>query len=335
MGQAIGVSRSSMKRWVDEGRIRAPKTMGGHRRIAVSEAIRFIRESGLPIKDPEILGLVELGVNTGEPDTGVAKDGIAVAGRGDRDRETGGVGKAGIAEPEGVAGRLVSALLRGDEAAFRREMIQPYVKGESLPAFFDGPFQDAMARIGEIWLTADNGIMIEHRSVTIAVGAMHRLMALMPEPEENPDAPLAIGGAIAGDPYLLPSLVGSVVLRSEGWRVVNLGPDTPASAFASAVDDAIRNGDSRGLLLWVSVSVSEPDEKEVEALLSLAASLSETGGSVGRDGARGSDVGLGRVPMLLGGRGVSALRVPSDAAARVLPSMSALMAFAEGLRAGR
>lgn len=44
LAQAIGVSESSIKRWIDDGLIGATKTAGGHRRIAGSEAIRFVRE---------------------------------------------------------------------------------------------------------------------------------------------------------------------------------------------------------------------------------------------------------------------------------------------------
>ena len=33
----IGVSESTLKRWVDAGHIRAEKTAGGHRRIAATD----------------------------------------------------------------------------------------------------------------------------------------------------------------------------------------------------------------------------------------------------------------------------------------------------------
>ena len=56
LGQALGVSESSVKRWADQGEIVTHRTSGGHRRIALAEAIRFIRESGLPVVDPGILG---------------------------------------------------------------------------------------------------------------------------------------------------------------------------------------------------------------------------------------------------------------------------------------
>ena len=40
---ALGVSESSVKRWVDGGDLVAQRTAGGHRRIARGEALRFAR----------------------------------------------------------------------------------------------------------------------------------------------------------------------------------------------------------------------------------------------------------------------------------------------------
>jgi len=53
LADALGVSESSLKRWVDAGKITAARTEGGHRRIALQEAVRFIRETGAPLARPE------------------------------------------------------------------------------------------------------------------------------------------------------------------------------------------------------------------------------------------------------------------------------------------
>ena len=60
LAQAIGISESSLKRWADDGQIRVMRTAGGHRRIAVEEAVRFIREIGIPLVQPDALGLGKL-----------------------------------------------------------------------------------------------------------------------------------------------------------------------------------------------------------------------------------------------------------------------------------
>ena len=60
LAEVIGASESSLRRWVDAGSIRMSRTTGGHRRIPVAEAIRFIRESGATVVRPDLLGLEEI-----------------------------------------------------------------------------------------------------------------------------------------------------------------------------------------------------------------------------------------------------------------------------------
>ena len=43
LAEALGVSESSLKRWIDAGRIRASRTEGGHRRVALDDALAFIQ----------------------------------------------------------------------------------------------------------------------------------------------------------------------------------------------------------------------------------------------------------------------------------------------------
>ena len=57
LGEAIGVSQSSLKRWADRGILRVHRTAGGHRRIDRREALRFIREAGFTVVRPELLGI--------------------------------------------------------------------------------------------------------------------------------------------------------------------------------------------------------------------------------------------------------------------------------------
>ena len=59
LASALGLSESTLKRWIDRGHITVHKTLGGHRRIALPDAVAFIRKEGMPILDSGVLGLPE------------------------------------------------------------------------------------------------------------------------------------------------------------------------------------------------------------------------------------------------------------------------------------
>ena len=65
-------------------------------------------------------------------------------------------------------------------------------------------------------------------------------------------APIALGGAPEGDPYVLSSLMVELTLLEVGWRVLNLGPDTPMAALAVAVRQ------HRPRLVWISITTQPP-----------------------------------------------------------------------------
>ncbi|MFM2089727.1 MAG: hypothetical protein RLZZ127_216 [Planctomycetota bacterium] len=212
-GLAIGVSESTVKRWVDDGRLRVMRTPGGHRRIPVGEAVRFLREHRYHLLRPELLGW--------EVATGT------------------------LSAADAVADPLADALERGDEAQVRSLLAGSYLAGVGMADLGDRAIRPALARIGELWHHDEGGIAVEHHAVQILIGALERLRGLLPVPDR--DAATAVGGGPAGDPYLLGSILAGMSLAELGWKVVNLGPDTPRPAFQAAL---LRH---RPRLLWVSV----------------------------------------------------------------------------------
>lgn len=231
LAQAIGVSESSVKRWVDDGLIRATRTAGGHRRIPVREAVRFVRESEAVLLRPEVLGLEEL-------------RGVEAGGAGGEDERLYELLRAGAA-PEAV-GLLVSL----------------YLDGWTVAGVLDGPVRSAMARLGELWRHDEAGIFLEHRAVTVVHRALARLRELLPEVPDG--APRAVGCAPSGDPYLLPSLGAAMVLEAEGVAATNLGPETPVATLETAVREL------RPRLVWLSASAPAAPEglgRELRGLL--------------------------------------------------------------------
>lgn len=213
LAAAIGVSESSIKRWVDEGRIVATRTEGGHRRIGLAEAVRYLRESRQKLILPGMFGLAE---------EAEAPDSLDEAGE-----------------------KLYEWLLAGAVAPAQGLLTQLYIQGRALGDIFDGPLRQALGRIGQLWLHGSGGgIFIEHRAMQICLGAVHQLCSLLPVRE---GAPLAIGGTPPPDPAQLPSLTVAAVLTGEGFDAVNLGPDLPLTVLGDAVLD------KKPALVWLSI----------------------------------------------------------------------------------
>ncbi|HVV81456.1 MAG TPA: helix-turn-helix domain-containing protein [Kofleriaceae bacterium] len=201
LAEALGVSESSLKRWVDAGKISAMRTDGGHRRISVAEAVRYVRATGAPIAHPELLGLPE----------------VAAA----MEREAYG------------EDRLQVHLQAGDAVAARGWLMNRYLRGVSLAELCDGPVREAMHALGTLWHGGATGIFVEHRATDVCLQALAHLRASFEPPA---GAPVALGGTPENDPYLVPTTMAALVTAAAGLRAVNLGADTPVSALAAAVD---------------------------------------------------------------------------------------------------
>lgn len=235
LAEAVGVSESSIKRWANDGAVKVTRTAGGHRRIALEEAVRFIRSSDLTLVKPSVMGLVDL-------ESVEAGFGVEAAGE-----------------------QLYQYLLEGSGRRATGVLTALYLQGHSMAEIFDGPLQSAMRRLGEQWLHHEPGIFWEHRATNLAMQAVHRLRALQPPPE--PGAPRAVGGAPTGDPYLLPSLAAAAVVQSAGFEAVNLGPETPVATLLEGVED------QSPALVWLSVSSAATPGRLVVDLEELLARL--------------------------------------------------------------
>lgn len=291
LADAIGASESSLRRWVDSGRIRMTRTAGGHRRIPLEEAVRFIRESGSTLLRPDLLGLDD--VPAGEV-------------RGARAPKPGG-----LTDEQ----RLFDSLAAGGRRAVRGMVVSWFIEGRPLPAILDGPVRGAMHRLGELFHHDPRGILIEHRGTEICLDALRELRTLLPAPEQ--DAPVAIGGAPEGDPYLIPSTMCAITLADAGYREVHYGPNTPTALLA----DAAREHDAA--IVWLSVSAPLEKRPVRQQVAELAQALASRGGDT---------------ILVIGGRYATEV-MPRDARdarnVHLVNSMAELSGLAKGFRGGR
>jgi len=234
LGKAIGVSESSLKRWIDDGLIDVTRTTGGHRRVELAEAIRFVRQRGYNVKDPSVLGLTAT------------------------DAENGRADNIQLSE------HFYDLLENGRDKQFVAAVTRLYLDGHPMSEIIDGPIRAAMNQIGELWHGNPDGIGIEHRATDICIRTLGYMHSLMKSPATN--APLAIGGAPGGDMHLISSLCVSLVLAEQGWRESNFGANTPWDQFTSVAKR------DKASLVWVSMT-AEPNAEYAKMLKKLAQEL--------------------------------------------------------------
>lgn len=212
---AMGVSVSTIKRWVDEGILPAHKTAGGHRKLLLADVLELARNRAFPACDLTKLTRRRSGGRTSE------------------------ISKL----PE----RLHQALLTGDREAVREVIIGAYRQGTSLEELADTVIAPAMRRVGHDWEVGRIDVMHEHRGTQICAAALFELKAVL-DARAGKTRPVAVGGAIEDDYSILPTLLAQLVLIDAGWDAVNLGPHTPLQSFERALVDL------HPKLLWLSVS---------------------------------------------------------------------------------
>lgn len=235
--RVLGASESSLKRWVDAGDMTIRRTAGGHRRIPVAEVLRYARSEGLTIQDAELLG------------------------------------GARPAASRRLTTSVTRAVLAGDGGALQRLLLHAHFDGVTVTTLADGPIRLAMESVGRLWLDSPDGIACEHRATMLVMRAVEGLRSVLPIAPAN--APVAIGGGRAGDPYLLPSMLAALVLQEVGWRTVDLGPDTPDEALVSAAKRY------RAALVWRSFTGDLDPAAATKDLAALCRKLSPCRVAVG------------------------------------------------------
>ena len=215
LARAIQVSESSIKRWCDQGDISTVRTAGGHRRIAMPDVMRFLRDNRYALVRPEVLGLP------------------ATTGR-----------TAWVLDRAESGFR--EALLAGDEDRARQILFDLYLAKHELTAILDGIVTAALHGIGDRWSCGEAEVYQERRGCEICLRLLHELRMLTPPPV----APrgLAMGGTPEGDIYQIPNAMVELVLRYTGWETIALGAGLPFDTLRAALLE------HRPQLFWLSVS---------------------------------------------------------------------------------
>ncbi len=182
--------------------------------MAISEVLRYLRETNQKPVLPEILGLPSTSESA---DIGLVRSGPL----------------------------LVEALMTGDEVLARQVVFDLFLAKHSLSEIFDTVIAVAFREIGVRWACQLAEVYQERRACEIAQHVLFDLRRVQQVHEGNKRA---IGGTIEGDHYALSSAMAELVLRDTGFSTTSLGTSIP---FASLIE-AIRQ--TKPDLFWLSVS---------------------------------------------------------------------------------
>jgi MerR family transcriptional regulator, light-induced transcriptional regulator len=222
VSRVLGVSVTTVKRWVDDGILPAHKTVGGHRKLLIADVLRLVRENHFPQLD-----LSQLGHSVQPGD---------------------------VLDESELSRNLFAALRHGDAAVTHALIEGAYQTGVRVAALADRVIAPAMNRFGGEWVAGRIDVLHEHRGTRICAEALYGLKALLVA-QASRHRPAAVGGAPEGHLHSLASQLIELVLLEEGWAPVNLGANTPFAAFRRAIVEL------QPRLLWLSINpVAEPQE---------------------------------------------------------------------------
>src|SRR5438132_331389 len=131
VAQCLGVSVTTVKRWVDDGILPAHRTAGGHRKLLVADVLRLARENHFPCADLSPLHHVACRNEAPAP---------AVAAR-----------------------NLFEALQEGDAGRVRAVLQGAYRAGMPMETLADAVIAPAVNRLGHEWEKGRLDVLYEHR----------------------------------------------------------------------------------------------------------------------------------------------------------------------------
>ncbi len=213
VADALGIGVSTLKRWIDAGRLEVSRTVGRHRLIDPAEALRFARDQQFQTSQLEVL--------------------IAEGGEHGSAETFPDVEKRSAWDSRSVE-RLFDALKRDDRRESRRVILAAYGHIKDAAQLSDELICPVMRMVGDGWGRGEWDVFEEHQA-SQTVGSVVQALIEKVRPVHYALLPLAIGAAPEGDQSTLGLLLGELALREQGWHVKNLGANLPLKSLIRAV----------------------------------------------------------------------------------------------------
>ncbi|HEX8720836.1 MAG TPA: cobalamin-dependent protein [Pyrinomonadaceae bacterium] len=212
VARALGVSEASVKRWADGGLLPMERTAGGHRRFR-PEDVAAVRRSGLGRDDSPLLKKRRAQRPPALPAAGA---------------------ELGPEEEGALAEETFRALTGGHDEELSAMLVGLHLRGRSVAFIADSFLCAAMRRVGDLWHAGELSVAGEHVATRTASVALERLRAALGAPAGG--GARALCCSVEDDFHELPLRLAALTLEASGLEVFNLGPSTPFSALAEAVE---------------------------------------------------------------------------------------------------
>jgi excisionase family DNA binding protein len=194
----LNVSEATIKRWADDGVLKPEKTVGGHRRFGIESIGRLRGQRNLQGEATAVTQVVQ------------------------KKRKP-------LPSPD----EFLRLILAGDELETGAVLVDAYLAHHSLDAIFETTVTQAMHSIGNLWLEGSVTVAEEHLATRVVLTAIQKLRAVIVPHKSNGLS--AICCAAEGELHELVVHLIEIILESKGWRVTNLGANTPLFSLQKMV----------------------------------------------------------------------------------------------------
>ncbi len=204
----LNITETTVKRWAEAGKIPCSKTIGGHRKFAFNEILKFAEDNSFsitgiippPLSTKQIKNL-EYGVYTKNYHL--------------------------------IADIFKVEALQGDKAGLENLLLYLYRNHIPFTTIIDEVVHPALSRIGELWQEKLIDIDQEHLASTAVKEALIKLSSvLFHKPNHNVNALCA---CVEGELHDIGITAISYALEIEGITVTNLGIDTPFQSLKNFI----------------------------------------------------------------------------------------------------
>lgn len=135
-----------------------------------------------------------------------------------------------------LAQRYAQALRDADPVAAEEAIDVALQAGFAGPAVCSRVIAPAMRWIGDLWERDSISVADEHLATAITHHLLGRLQASLFPPPHRTEAATALLACAEGEQHTLGLSMMADVLRSRGWRVLELGASVPTEALVAAID---------------------------------------------------------------------------------------------------